>query len=190
MSKASEMSAPPAKREPSEQGPSQVVVVPTRTHTVWWMLTVVMAVLATAVVMRWDQSVSATAMAQMGGRMDGPAAGARGIYAFPGPISSKTYGLWMVDVDSGTLWCYEMEKVRDSGYQLRLIGARSWLFDRYLEEFNNADPTPSQVATVVQQQQLHRERRGTAMNGPAEAASDREAASIELPETADSGAAE
>ena len=72
-------------------------------------------------------------------------AGARGIYAFTGQLTSKSYGLFMLDVDSGTVWCYEFQRAANGEPQMKLVAARSWISDRYLEEFNVADPVPSAV---------------------------------------------
>jgi hypothetical protein len=33
-----------------------------------------------------------------------------------------------------------------------LVAARSWIFDRFLEEFNVAKPTPGEVQLMVRQQ--------------------------------------
>ena len=139
-------------------GPSGpvVAVAPPAPQTVWWAMTVVLAVIATALVMRLDDAVfSRSVLAQAGGTSVLPMAGARGIYAFSGPLSSKSNGLFMVDVDTGTVWCYELERGRDNETRLRLVAARSWIFDRYLEEFNVASPTPSEVQAMVQRQTSH-----------------------------------
>ncbi len=140
-----------------DRSPCVVVVERPGRQTAWWMMTVAFSVLATAVVLRWDETVSRSAVAQLAGG-EGSAAGARGIYAFTGPLSTKSYGLFMLDVDTGTVWCYEMEKGREDEYRFKLVGARSWIFDRYLEEFNVAKPTPSEVRLIVQQQRSHREQ--------------------------------
>ena len=140
---------------PCPAGPAIIASAPGR-QTVWWAMTVVLAVIATALVMRLDDAVfSRSVLAQPGGTGVLPMAGARGIYAFSGPLSSKSYGLFMVDVDTGTVWCYELERGRDNETRLRLVAARSWIFDRYLEEFNVASPTPSEVQAMVQRQTSH-----------------------------------
>src|SRR5438105_1752051 len=77
-------------------------------QTVWWVLTVVLAVLATALVMRQNGSILPAAWGQA--ILPNQAAGARGIYAFTGQLTAKTYGLFMMDVDSGTVWCYELQQ--------------------------------------------------------------------------------
>ncbi len=75
---------------------------------------------------------------------------AGGIMAFTGQIDKDMYGIMMVDVDAGTLWVYQYRKM---GNQLKLLAARSWLYDRYLEEYNCSQPTPSEVAQLIASQQ-------------------------------------
>jgi len=141
-----------------EVEPQVVVTLPAGRQTVWWVMTLVLAVIATALVMRWDESMLArSAAAQPTGVSGVPQAGARGIYAFAGQLTSRSYGLFMMDVDTGTLWCYEMQKGASGQLQMKLVAARSWIFDRYLEEFNVADPIPGAVRLMVQQQRSHRE---------------------------------
>lgn len=147
---------------PMDRGPAQLSVLcpgpagaasTARPQTALWALTIVLAVLATAMVMRWDESrLLRSALAQSAGS-GLPVGGGRGIYAFTGQLNSKSYGLFMMDVDSGTIWCYEMQRGASGEPQMKLVAARSWVYDRYLEEFNAADPIPSAVKTLVQQQQ-------------------------------------
>jgi hypothetical protein len=127
-------------------------------QTVWWVMTVLLAFIATVLVLRWDD-VLMTRRAQAQPSVAGgvPAAGARGIYAFTGQLTAKSYGLFMMDVDTGTVWCYEMERSVSGQLQMKLVAARSWIFDRYLEEFNVAEPTPGAVRQIVEQQRSHRE---------------------------------
>jgi len=138
---------------------SPVVVVSSGgRHTVWWVMTVCLAVIATVLVVRRDDSlIMRSAHAQPAGAGGPGQAGARGIYAFPAQLTAKSYGLFMMDVDTGTIWCYEMEKGAGGKFQLSLVAARSWIFDRYLEEFNVAEPVPGAVRLMVQQQRSHRE---------------------------------
>lgn len=129
-------------------------------YTLGWVLALILAVLITARVMQpaeptWLQH--AFAQAWEGGT--GAGLGARGIFAFPAQMGPKEFGLFMVDVDTGTLWCYEIARGRTGEPFLKLMAARSWMADRYLEEFNVADPTPSQVRALIEQQ---RALRGTA----------------------------
>lgn len=82
-------------------------------------------------------------------------AGARGIFAFTGQIDRATNGLFMLDVDTGTVWCYEIDTV-DGVRKLRLIAARSWVYDRYLTNFNCSGHSPSEIRDLVAQQRDQR----------------------------------
>jgi hypothetical protein len=110
-------------------------------QTVHWVIAVLLAVIATCLVVRSDGTgwlPEAEAQA--------PRLGARGMMAFNGQLGPRTYGLFMVDVDAGNVWCYEYSQ--DKG-KLRLVAARSFIHDRYLTEFNVEPPTPSDVAQLV-----------------------------------------
>ncbi len=151
--------AVPHQAVPHQAGPDQavphIVVVPGQgRQTVLWVIAILLAVIATALVLRWDEAaLSKSAWAQSAVTGAGPSPGGRGIYAFAGQISSRSYGLFMLDVDSGTIWCYEMARGTFDEPHLKLVAARSWIFDRYLEEFNVAAPTPGEVRRLVEQQQ-------------------------------------
>jgi hypothetical protein len=133
------------------------MVPSSRPSTTGWIIITLLAVIATALVMRWDEAAwTRAAFAQVAGAGAAPA-GARGIYAFTGQLTGKSYGLFMMDVDSGTIWCYEFQRGLNNEPQMKLVAARSWIYDRYLEEFNVADPIPSEVKTLVQQQQSNRQ---------------------------------
>ncbi len=115
------------------------------------------AIAAILVVRGQGSSPLSTALAQPAVSPRGGLEGARGIYAFTGQLNARSYGLFMLDVDSGTVWCYEIQSAGAKGEpRLRLVAARSWLFDRYLEEFNTGEPIPSEVREMVQQQRMNR----------------------------------
>lgn len=78
-------------------------------------------------------------------------AGARGVYAFTGQVGPSAYGLFMLDIEQGTLWCYELIE-HDGARKLRLAAARTWLYDRYLRDFNNQAPDFRAVQRLVEQQ--------------------------------------
>jgi hypothetical protein len=121
-------------------------------HVAVWLNAVLLAVIATVLIVdRDDREAASAAYAQ------GVAAplGARGIYMFPGQLSPSSYGLFMLDVDAGTLWCYEYVAAER---KLRLAAARSWIFDRYLEEYNIKDITPAEVGELVEIQRSQRSR--------------------------------
>ncbi len=139
---------------PSRQNPRPRLPVG---YTLGWVLALILAVLTTAQIMRPAEPVwlqRAFAQAWEGGT--GAGLGARGIFAFPAQVGPKEYGVFMMDVDSGTLWCYEIARSRTGEPFLKLLAARNWLADRYLDEFNVAEPTPSQVRELIDQQRAIR----------------------------------
>lgn len=75
-------------------------------------------------------------------------AGARGIFAFTGQLTKNTFGAFMVDTDAGTIWCYEYDGAMR---QLKLVAARSFQYDRYLEEFDT-EPKPDVIKGMLDDQ--------------------------------------
>lgn len=123
---------------------------PARHQTVAWVIAILLAVIATCEVMRASDAgiVSAAPGALAPQRI-----GARGLFAFAGQIGPRSYGLFMVDTEAGNLWCYEYDRDR---HKLRLLAARSFLYDRLLEEYNVESPTPGEVAQLVKRLQAHK----------------------------------
>jgi hypothetical protein len=95
---------------------------------------------------RAPRQVGSTALAQQP-----PLVGARGVYAFTGQLDHNRFGLFMLDIEQGTVWCYEIDSV-GGVRKLRLIAARSWVYDRYLRDFNCAPPDFREVQELVAQQ--------------------------------------
>ncbi len=152
-------------------GSSPVVINTQHGQSVWWILAVLLAIIATALVSRVDQRVfNQSAWAQSAIQPGGIGqAGARGIYAFPGRIDRDRFGVFMMDVDAATVWCYALDRERDGQVHLQLVAARSWYWDRFLEEFNVAGPVPGAVREMVEQQRSHRREAPEAadkQNGP------------------------
>lgn len=132
----------------------------------WWILAVLLAIIATSLVSIRDGAWLSSAMAQAGS--GGAATPGRGVYAFTGQLSAKEYGLFMMDADTGTVWCYQLARGRGDGeFRLQLVAARSWIFDRFLEEFNVAPPTPGEVQLMVRQQRGHGAMGGPGATSPA-----------------------
>lgn len=100
-------------------------------------------------------------------------AGARGIYAFTGQIDEQSFGVFMLDVDAGTLWCYEIDS-EDGVRKLKLVAARAWMYDRLLRDFNVLPPNYLTVKDLVAReraaeagrQNAENEGRTTDGNGP------------------------
>ena len=119
---------------------------PSGGRTVQWVIAGLLALIAAGLWLRGSSSSLPLAMAQ-GQQL----AGARGVYAFTGPIERDQYGLFMLDVDQGTIWCYAFETVGGAS-KLRLVAARTWIYDRYLQDFNCAPPGYREVRQLVSQQ--------------------------------------
>ena len=126
--------APPGRRTP---------------HPVFWVIAAALVVIATTLVTRpdgvwgspvaWGQPVSS--------------GGGRGIFAFSGQLSKGVYGVYMIDIDAMTVWVYEYLPQKGC---LRLAAARTWRYDRYLENHNICDLPPEIVERMVEEQRQHR----------------------------------
>lgn len=119
---------------------------PQRRQTAHWIIAGLLAVIALGLWTRPETGGLRAALAQ-----NQPLAGARGVFAFTGQLDRDQYGLFMLDVDQGTLWCYAFDQVGGSP-KLRLVAARTWMYDRYLQDFNCAEPDFRTVQKLVSQQ--------------------------------------
>lgn len=117
-----------------------------------WIVAVLLAFIAGLLAAGGGFGLTAQAQAQ-----SGPLVGARGVYSFSGQIGSNRYGVFMLDIEQGTLWCYELEPSA-TGSKLKLVAARSWVYDRYLRDFNCAEPDFRKVQQLVAQQRDEIER--------------------------------
>ena len=84
-----------------------------------------------------------------------------GIIVVPVQIARDSYGIAMVDTVAETTWVYELNSRGPAYSRLRLLAARSWLYDSLLQEFNTAEPTPEQIKAMleVKQQEKEKEKR-------------------------------
>lgn len=115
----------------------------------FWVIAVALVVIATALIVRRDGvAFDATAFGQLP-----TTAGARGVFAFSGQLSKGTYGVYVVDTDSMTIWVYEYLAQKGC---IRLAGARTWRYDRYLENHNVCDLPPDVVEKMVEEQRQYR----------------------------------
>lgn len=88
------------------QSPSNSPPPPRRPPVVQWVIAGLLAVVAVGVWTRSSDPIERLVHAQ-----PAPLAGARGVFAFTGPIERDRYGLFMLDVDQGTIWCYAFDTV-------------------------------------------------------------------------------
>lgn len=138
-------------------------VVPTRhaaqTTPFQWIVVVLLSAIAAGLWLRPTGDPLPVAFAQ------NPAlAGARGVFAFAGQLAPDRFGLFMLDVDQGTIWIYELDNVAGSR-KLRLVAARTWTYDRYLQDFNSASPDFREVQQLVAQQRARAGDRGMTPEG-------------------------
>jgi hypothetical protein len=77
--------------------------------------------------------------------------GARGLYMAPGQLGPGAYGVFLMDVDSGTIAVYQT--IPDSQSQriqrIHLAAVRSFKNDRFLEDWNTDKPSPTEVQALV-----------------------------------------
>ena len=69
----------------------------------------------------------------------------------PLQLGRESYGLAMVDAKSETIWIYEINTRGPAHSRLKLMAARSWHYDKLLEEYNSAQPKPSEVKNIIEQ---------------------------------------
>ncbi len=118
-------------------------------HPVFWVIAGALVTIAVVLLCRGEPSPFANvALGQSGGVV-----GARGVFAFSGQLTKGTYGVYMVDADTMTIWAYEYLPQKGC---MRLVGARTWRYDRYLENYNICDLPPDVVEQMVQEQREHR----------------------------------
>lgn len=143
---------PPESSSTNHASETSATVTRARPHPVFWVIAVALAVIAVCELGR-ASSYGPIALGQVGSG----GGGQRGVFAFSGQLSSGSYGVYMIDVDSMTIWCYEYQKDRGC---MRLAAARSWKYDRYLEQHNVCDITPADVERLIEDQRAYRQQAG------------------------------
>ena len=82
-----------------------------------------------------------------------------GILVIPVQIERDSYGLAMVDTVGQTLWIYELNSRGPTYNRLRLLAARSWRYDRLLQQYNTDEPKPEQVKMLLESLAKQQKRR-------------------------------
>ena len=72
------------------------------------------------------------------------------ITVVPVQISRDSYGIALVDKTAQTLCIYEFDSRGSPNNRLRLFAARNFQYDKLLQQFNTADPKPSQVKAMLE----------------------------------------
>lgn len=70
-------------------------------------------------------------------------------FAVPIQLSRDNYGLAMFDVSAKTLWIYEFTSRAPAQTRLRLVAARSFQFDRLLDDYNTS-PRPTEIKDMLE----------------------------------------
>ena len=121
-------------------------------HPVFWVIAVALVALAVGQFIRPGAGGVPWPVEQAFGQPVS-SGGARGVFAFTGQLSKNTFGVYVVDVDAMTLWAYEYLPQKSC---LRLAAARTWRYDRYLENYNICDLPPDAVEKMIEDQRQYR----------------------------------
>lgn len=86
------------------------------------------------------------------------------IVVVPVQIDRDSYGVVMVDKANETIWVYEINSRGPAQNRLRLLAARSWQYDRQLQEYNTGEPKPEQIRLLLEayrrrQKELNKQQR-------------------------------
>jgi hypothetical protein len=117
-------------------------------HPVFWVIAIALVVIAVEVALKADAPGMPAAFGQATS-----SAGLRGVFAFSGQLSKTSYGIFMVDVDAMTIWIYEYLPQKSC---LRLAAARTWRYDRYLEDYNGCGPPPDVIEQMIEEQRRYK----------------------------------
>ena len=107
------------------------------------MVVILLAVIAACLLLEAGLTVGA-AQAQ-------PLAGAdRKVFAIAGQVAPDTHGIYLVDLEHGTICVYHYVP---STQRLKLLAARTFVYDVQLDDYNNEPPMlPQEVRRMVEQQ--------------------------------------
>ena len=73
-----------------------------------------------------------------------------GILVVPVQIERDSYGIAMIDTVGQNLWIYEINSRGPAHSRLKLLAARSWRYDKLLQQYNTAEPKPEQVKSLLE----------------------------------------
>lgn len=77
--------------------------------------------------------------------------GVSDIVVVPVQIERDSYGVVLVDKVGQTMCVYELNKRGPAYDRLKLLAVRSWKYDRLLEQYNTANPSPQQVKKILEE---------------------------------------
>jgi hypothetical protein len=106
-----------------------------------WLIVILLTVIATCLLMEVRISLSAAHADEAG------EGGAGGVFAVAGKVTPETYGVYLVDLKRNTLCLYQY---LSGSRKLRLMAARTFAFDRMLEEYNT-EPDVREIRKLVEE---------------------------------------
>ena len=112
-----------------------------------WANAAMLALLALALFNRSGGDINLAQKAY--GQAPGIAGGA-GVYIMPGQLAERTWGCFLLDVDSQTLTAYEYKPGPPS--RLVLAAGRTYKQDRKLTNFNTTPP-PAEIQQIIEREQ-------------------------------------
>ncbi|MFW6133527.1 MAG: hypothetical protein ACOC8F_06480 [Planctomycetota bacterium] len=107
-----------------------------------WLIAALLAVIATCLLIEVGAGRSA---ARTGAGQTGAG---DGVFAVAGQVSEGTYGLYLVDPDHGSICMYRWEPGERT---LRLMAARTFIYDRQLDAYNT-ELQPAEIRKLVNRQ--------------------------------------
>ena len=106
-----------------------------------WLIVGLLAVIAACLLVEAGSTASTTSSELSAG-------GKGSVFAVAGQITPDTYGLYLVDLENGTICVYQY---LGGARRLRLMAARTFAYDRQLDEYNT-EPLPREIRELVEQQ--------------------------------------
>jgi len=110
----------------------------------WIMPTVLVLGLTALFIMAIKSAEPVSADAPMQASTEG------GILVVPVQLERDSYGVAMVDTLSQTMWVYQLSSHGPAYNRLKLFAARSFRYDRMLQQYNTAEPKPQQVRIMLE----------------------------------------
>ena len=110
---------------------------------------VVVAIVSTlmAVALLGQQGTGKPATKELSPEQDKPA----NVISFPVELSPGHHGIAVIDRENYTLCLYEYNQRRAPHERFVLLAVRSFRYDLWLEDYNNADPRPQEIKRRVMQ---------------------------------------
>lgn len=134
-------------RDDDRQGSSARGGFPPAVQVALWLIVVLLAVHATIALLGPDRP----AYGQQG--VLEAARDTSGVFLVPGQIAKDLWGVYLIDRRSGTLVLYMYDP---NSRKLKLQAGRTFIYDRYLQNYNTDDPSPEDVARMIGQAEFIR----------------------------------